>query len=130
MKEICSTTYSSILRDSNEGVKQFNWETIWLELLQKMPTLLNLLACLVKDPNKSKSMLCLIISMILKERLSHMCLVQRGISVLMYGNGTSKQVRGTNYIKLKDKLIITIYFHLYSIQDIQLSSTSSNKPVS
>ena len=97
-----------------------------------MPTLLNLLACLVKDPNKSKSMLCLIISMILKEQLSHMCLVQCGISVLMYGNCTGKQVRVTHYIKLKEinYLLQFIFIYTQYIQHIQLSSTSSNKSVS
>ena len=92
MKEICAKTHNSILRDSHEAVKCFSWQTIWLEYVQKMPTLLNLLSNLVSDVEKSKSLLCLIISMILKDRVKQMCLVQRGISVLMYGNGTTKQV--------------------------------------
>ena len=92
MKEICAKTHNSILRDSHEVVKCFSWQTIWLEYVQKMPTLLNLLSNLVSDVEKSKSLLCLIISMILKDRVKQMFLVQRGISVLMYGNGTTKQV--------------------------------------
>lgn len=92
MEEICSRGHDSILRDSNEAVKRFSWETVWLELLNKMPTLMNLLGCLISDPKESKPLLCLIVSMLLKKRLRNMCLVQRALSVLLYGNGISKQV--------------------------------------
>ena len=49
-----------ILKDGNEAVKFFSWETVWLELLNDMPTLINLLGYLISDPNKSKPLLCLI----------------------------------------------------------------------
>ena len=39
MKELSSDSYDSILRDSVEAVKNFNWETVRLELIQNMPTL-------------------------------------------------------------------------------------------
>ncbi len=32
MKDICSESHDSILRDSHEAVKRFSWETVWLEL--------------------------------------------------------------------------------------------------
>ena len=47
MKAICSDSHNSILRDSVEKVKQFSWETVRLELVQKMPTLMILLFELV-----------------------------------------------------------------------------------
>ena len=47
MKAICSDSHNSILRDSVEKVKQFSWETVRLELVQKMPTLMILLFQLV-----------------------------------------------------------------------------------
>ena len=69
MKDICSHKHDSILRDDNEGVRHFSWETVWLELLDKMPTLMNLLGCLISDPQESKPLLCLIVSMLLKNQL-------------------------------------------------------------
>ena len=121
MKEICSQTYNSILGDSNEAVKHFSWNCYRKCLLY--------LTCLHAWLKIQTSQ---IISMILKEQLSHMCLVQRGMSVLMYGNGTNKQVRVTNYIKLKEINYLSQFIFIYTqyIQDIQLSSTSSNKSVS
>uniref|UniRef100_A0A1X7T1H6 Uncharacterized protein n=1 Tax=Amphimedon queenslandica TaxID=400682 RepID=A0A1X7T1H6_AMPQE len=32
MKAICSSKHNSILRDCNEGVTQFNWDTVFVEL--------------------------------------------------------------------------------------------------
>ena len=87
--EICSKTNDSILRDSNEAVQHFSWETIWLELCSKMPTLVELLSNLVSNHMESKPLICLMASMILKDRVG---LVQRAVSVLLYGNGANKQV--------------------------------------
>ena len=92
MKEISSTSYDSILRDTVEAVKNFSWETVRLELLQKVPTLMTILSHLIGKSPKQHPLLCLIGSMILKSRHQHMGLVQRAMSVMMYGYGTSKQV--------------------------------------
>jgi len=91
MKNICSLSHDSILRDSHERVKHFSWQTVFLELKSNMPTLIKLLAAIIPD-HKSKSMICLIACMLLKKRLGKMSLVQRAISILLYGNGCSKQV--------------------------------------
>ena len=47
MKHVCTTDHDSILRDSNDAIKHFNWETVRLELVKRMPTLMSLLTPLV-----------------------------------------------------------------------------------
>jgi L1 cell adhesion molecule like protein len=114
MKHVCSESHDSILRDSVDGVKQFSWETVWVELQRNIPTLITLLEELVSN---DRPLLCLIVSMLLKKRYPKMGLVQRAISILLYGNGTNAQVydclqplmicyshRGT--IKLLDRLAV------------------------
>lgn len=89
MKKICSVSHDSILRDGYEGVKLFSWETVWQELMSNMPTLMAILTELVPQ---DKPVVCLVASMLLKKRLPKMGLVQRAVSLLLYGNGTNKQV--------------------------------------
>lgn len=92
MKAISSQSYNSLLRDSVEAIKNFWWETVWQEMLKKMPTLMLLLSQIVGQVEDRHPMLCLIASMIIKSRHQHMSLVQRVVSVMLYGNGTAKQV--------------------------------------
>lgn len=92
MKDMSSDGKDSLLRDSVETVKQFNWEAVMLELLHMAPTLMSLLSQLVKRPAEKKPLLCLLSSQLLKSRHHHMGLVQRAVSVMMYGNSTAKQV--------------------------------------
>ena len=90
MKNICSISHDSIIRDTHEAVKYFSWQTIFLELKNNMPTLMKILGALIPDHKNSKGIICLIACMILKRRLGKMSLVQRAISILLYGNGCSK----------------------------------------
>ena len=92
MKAICSERHDSVLRDTYEGVKRFSWKTVWLELLKNMPTLVKLLVAILSKRNQSNDVISLIVCMILKQRLGKMALVQRVISILLYGNGCHKQV--------------------------------------
>jgi len=39
MSNICSSLGSSILRDSQAAVKDFNWEMLILEFAERIPTL-------------------------------------------------------------------------------------------
>ena len=94
MKEISSDNNNSCLRDCVEAVKHFHWDTVWLELLHKMPMLMSLLSHLIRKPDENKAMLCMLASQLLKSRHQRMGLVQRVISVMLYGNGTAKQVGG------------------------------------
>ena len=85
-----SQQHNSLLRDTNEAVRQFSWETVWLEMMRDVPTLTKFFMKLI--PKIGKPLLCFLISVILKQRSPKLCLVQRAISVLLYGNGASKQV--------------------------------------
>lgn len=93
MQRLCSVGHDSILRDNIEAVKCFSWETVWLELKHKLPTLISLLKQLLKQPDDHTPLICFLASAILKQRSPKTCLVQRAISVLLYGNGTSKEVK-------------------------------------
>ena len=79
-----------MMRDSNEAVKQFRWETIFLEFKAKLPTLVALVKFIL--PHVSKTLLCFVIGVIIKSRSPHMALVQRAVSVMLYANGANKQV--------------------------------------
>ncbi len=92
MKGIRSHQHDSILLDTVEAVKNFSWDAVILELQHKMPTLMHLLSSLVTNPSRKKPLLCLLASQVLKQQYPKLCLVQRAVSVLLYGNGTNKQV--------------------------------------
>ena len=93
IQELCSEKHESVLRDSKDAIQFFSWERIWLELEHGVPTLVALLKLLIKSPEQNKPLISFIISLILKRRSPKLGLVQRAISILFYGNGTSKQVR-------------------------------------
>jgi hypothetical protein len=59
-----------------------------------MPTLMKLLYAIItqKNDKKMKALACLITCMILKGRNRQMALLQHVFSMLLYGNGCSKQV--------------------------------------
>lgn len=92
MKSISSDANASVLKETVEAVKNFSWDTVILELLRKVPTLMSLLKQLVNKPAEKKPLLCLLASQLLKSRHQHMGLVQRAVSIMLYGNGSAKQV--------------------------------------
>ena len=92
MRKLSSKEHDSILRDTIEAVKHFHWDTVMLELVQRAPTLMHLLKQLVVRQDERKPFLCFLASQILKSHNMHMGLVQRAVSVMLYGNGTSKEV--------------------------------------
>ena len=61
MKVISSDDHDSLLLDSIEAVKHFSWETIWLELQNKMPTLIKLLELVITNSSKKKSLICFLV---------------------------------------------------------------------
>lgn len=93
MQDLSSLEHNSILRDNVEAVKKFSWETVWSDLKRKMPILMSLLYELVPKPESRLPLICMIASQLLKCRHRQLCLVQRAVSVMLYGNGTSKQVQ-------------------------------------
>ena len=90
LADICSKKVDSLLRDVNEAVKQFSWETVWLEFERRLPTLVGVLQFIL--PSSNKAVLCFIVGIILKNRSPHMALIQRAVSVMLYANGVGKQV--------------------------------------
>lgn len=92
LKTLCSEDNNSLLRDGIEAVKHFSWERVWLELEKSVPTLTSLLMKLVKRPRENQPLICLLSSMIVKQRSPKLGLVQRAITVALYGNGTHKSV--------------------------------------
>lgn len=87
LKLIGSLEHNSILRDTNEAVCQFSWETIWLVLNNNVPSLTKFFTKLLLKIGKP--LLCFLISVILKYQSPKLCLVQQ---VIFYGNGSSKEV--------------------------------------
>ena len=94
MKLISSENHGSVLRDCNEGIRYFKWERVFTELCDHMPTLTTLLCSLVsgKDDAKRIIFVCMISCMLLKNRSNKIGLLPRTVSVLLYGNGCSKEV--------------------------------------
>ena len=100
MKNICSPKVYSILRDKHEALKCFSWETLWSEFMQGVPSLVKLLQLVLPKASNCKAFLCFVISILLKKRCMHMCLMQRMVSILFYGNGAHKQVRTLFFITI------------------------------
>ena len=92
MQSICLDAHDSILRDCVEAVKHFHWETVMLELLQNVPTLMRLLSMMIRRLAERKPLICILASQLLMTWHKHMALVQRAVSVMLYGIGTAKQV--------------------------------------
>lgn len=92
MKALSSMVHNSILRNSDDAIKSFNWDIVLHELLSNLPTFMSLLTNLIPKAMKSKPLLCILASQILKSRHPYMGLVQRVLSVMLYGHGTAKMV--------------------------------------
>lgn len=92
MKSLATLAHDSILRDTIEAVRLFSWERVIVELFQMVPTLMLFLSHLVPKPSEHGPLLCMLASQFIKCRHPKLGLVQRAVSVMMYGNGTSKQV--------------------------------------
>ena len=112
MKNICSLEHNSVLRGQEEQLKSFSWENLLVEFKQNVPTLIMLLRYLL--PKADGKLLSFIVAIILKRHCKHMSLVQRVISVVLYGNATQKEVRRYNKC--------TIYL-LLCFEGIQMSTT-------
>lgn len=91
MNQVCSSKSNTILRQRCDGTN-FSWEKIWTKLKQQLPTLHSFLVSLTRNAVSHKSLVCMIVSMMLKHRCKDIVLVQGVISALLYGNSTHKQV--------------------------------------
>lgn len=113
MKALGSASHDSVLCDTVEAIKFFSWERVSLELFQNLPTLMVLLSKIVRKPSERRPLLCMLASQLLKCRHPKLGLVQRAVSIMMYGNGTAKQV-------LKRK---NVDVHMYEIALIWMYQT-------
>ena len=83
---------ASMVFGRKEDLAEFTWDLLWDELVKEVPVLIFFLKKLTRDVETSKPMICLIISMILKNHNNAMCLLQNIVSALLYGNSCSTQV--------------------------------------
>lgn len=86
-KDMKAVSSSALFRDT-KALADFSWTTVWDEIVKEAPVLTNLLSSLVTKPEENKAMLCMVANMFLKS----LALVQKCISVFLYGNGCSRQV--------------------------------------
>ena len=93
MQVISSDSRNTVFCDKKIELRNFSWSRMWDKLMKRAPLLMNVVSSLVVHPEESKPMLCLLASMFLKKRNKSLALVQRCISVFLYGNVCSKQVR-------------------------------------
>ena len=121
MKNICSLAHNSMLRDQNKQLKSFSWENLLVEFEQNVPTLILVLRYLL--PKADGKLLSFIVAIMLKQRCKHMSLVQRVISVVLYGNATQKEVCICNkctinsyYLCFKGIQMSTALYGLYVIK--------------
>ena len=73
-------------------MKQFSRETVWQEFSRNLPTLVKLLSPIIHKPEENKPLVCFILSLLVKLRCPTMAIVQRAISVVLYGDGIGKEV--------------------------------------
>ena len=90
-KSVCSDQHRSIFRGNSENIKSFSWDQLWSEIHQHMPILASLITTI--SSSSSKSLVCTIVSMLLKKRHQRMDYLQKVISAFFYANGAHKQVR-------------------------------------
>ena len=83
MKKLSSVVESSFLRNDDDALKNFSWDAISNDLLNKMTLLMSLLTQLIPCPEKSKPLICMLASQMLKSRHPHMGLVQQAVSVYL-----------------------------------------------
>ena len=95
IKHLCSDNYDSILSTTSDvAMTHFSWESIWIEISTKAPTLVSILkSCLpVKTKLNPKPVLCLCVSMLLKLRNRKMCHVQSAISLIVHAGHAGSMV--------------------------------------
>lgn len=94
MKSLCSSKHDSKLRGTGaEAMHKFSWDTLWAEFSIHTPYLLMVIQSLVSKRHKNnRAFICFIISLLLKSHNSKMALLQRALSVMLYGKGVGKKV--------------------------------------
>jgi hypothetical protein len=93
---LCSDKVKSILRDkSNTALKAFKWKQLEDEMITHSPTLLSILRSCTTVPRSNlqqQGLIGVITAILCKNRRGSASLVQRLISVILYGGHASKKV--------------------------------------
>ena len=92
MDHVCSSKTDTLFKKSHE-VDGFSWERVWNELEEHLPTFLSAFVAIFDRGTLNKPLICMIVSMILKQRYKNLTHIKGVISVLLYGNSAHKQVR-------------------------------------
>ena len=90
MSDICSLQNPSLLRSSYADIKRFSWKAISSEFSTRVPTLMFLLKNIL--PKSDERFISFLVALVLKKRCKHLSLVQRVISIFLYGYAANKQV--------------------------------------
>lgn len=97
IENLSSKDSSNCFHSTEDSLRTFKWDMVWNELESNAPVLLHFFQLLFRGA--PKALICFAISMVIKWRAPKLGLVQRVVSVLLYGNGASKQVSLLNFNK-------------------------------
>ena len=97
IRHVCSDSHDSILRlKTKPALEHFSWETIWTELQQNTPTLLDILKELIPTSKRERDIfhpaLCMCASILLKLNNQKVNLIQSAISLILKAGHATKQV--------------------------------------
>lgn len=81
----------------SDDVLNFSWDDIWSQYQQYLPQFTMLLDEIIPDSGGRKHVICLIMSIILKFKHAKISLVQKIISLYLYGNSVHKKVNSRTY---------------------------------
>ena len=96
MKAMCSEARGSVLcNQSPHDLEVFTWDKLFIELSESAPILLSLLqecARTKRHQENSNAVVGMCIAILMKNRYSKMCLVQKIVSLVLYAGHSGKQV--------------------------------------
>jgi len=95
IKHISSEKANTILKSNKENKGQklnFSWNTVHCDLQKHMPVTVDLLNRIIPKTSQFKPLVCVITAMILKAHNHKLCLIQKVLSIFLYGNGVHKQI--------------------------------------
>ena len=96
IKKFCSDGANSILkRDDPQCIKTFSWESFYSEISKFAPVLNSILQATSKrrmSKTNFNVVKCVCVALLLRNRNPRMNLIQKIISLVLYGGHSSKQV--------------------------------------
>lgn len=97
IKSLCSDNYYGMMRNTSDvSLTNFSWESIWIEVLNKAPTLVSILTSCLPAKTKfnvnKKPIICVAAAMLCKFRNPKMCHVQAAFSLILHAYHAGSQV--------------------------------------